>query len=266
MDGGGHAGAARALLHELYRGDTRRAHRFRYALLAFDLGALAFVVATSFRPRGAALEAADALIGVALLAEFAARLAAGPSPWRDLRHPVALADAAAIASFLAPVSGEGAGFLRALRTARLLRAYEMLARLRADFPAFRRNEEVFLAAANLAVFLFVTTALVYETQHRTNPGIVHYADALYFTVTTLTTTGFGDITLPGTTGRLLSVAIMICGVTLFLRLAQALFRPAKVRFECPTCGLRRHEPDAVHCKACGAVLGIPAHRAGERGD
>jgi len=252
----------RALLHELYRGDTRRAHRFRYALLAFDLGALAFVVATSFRPRGAALEIADALIGLALLAEFAARLAASPAPWRDLRHPMTLVDAAAIASFLAPVTGEGAGFLRALRTVRLLRAYETLARLREDFAFFRRNEEVFLAAANLAVFLFVTTALVYETQHRTNPGITHYADALYFTVTTLTTTGFGDITLPGTTGRMLSVAIMICGVTLFLRLAQALFRPTKVDFECPACALLRHEPDAVHCKACGTVLRIPDEGAG----
>ena len=46
------------------------------------------------------------------------------------------------------------------------------------------------------------TGLVYETQHRTNPNITDYADALYFTVTALTTTGFGDITLPGTLGRL----------------------------------------------------------------
>jgi voltage-gated potassium channel len=175
---------------------------------------------------------------------------------------VTLADAVAVLSFLAPIPGEGAGFLRALRTLRLLRAYETLARLRQDFPVFRRNEEVFLAATNLAVFLFVMSGVVYETQHRTNPHIVHYADALYFTVTALTTTGFGDITLPGTAGRLLSVAIMIFGVTLFLRLAQTLFRPAKVRFECPACGLLRHDPDAVHCKACGAVLHIPEEGAG----
>ena len=73
----------------------------------------------------------------------------------------------------------------------------------------------------------------------------------------LPTTGFGDITLTGTTGRLLSVAIMLFGVTLFLRLAQVLFRPSKVRFPCPTCGLHRHDQDAVHCKACGEILNIP---------
>ena len=110
--------------------------------------------------------------------------------------------------------------------------------------------------AILLVFIFVMTGMVYATQHWSNPHIANYADALYFTITSLTTTGFGDITLPGTTGRMLSVVIMLAGVTLFLRLAQAMFRPSKVRHECPSCGLMRHEPDAVHCKACGVVLHI----------
>ena len=43
----------------------------------------------------------------------------------------------------------------------------------------------------------------------------------------------------------------------FLRLAQAMFRPRKVRFPCPACGLQRHDVDAVHCKACGTRLAIP---------
>jgi voltage-gated potassium channel len=36
-----------------------------------------------------------------------------------------------------------------------------------------------------------------------------------------------------------------------------LFRPPKVRFPCPACGLQRHDSDAVHCKACGTRLAIP---------
>ena len=50
---------------------------------------------------------------------------------------------------------------------------------------------------------------------------------------------------------------MLTGVTLFIRLAQTLFRPHKVRFPCDNCGLQNHDPDAVHCKACGIVLCIP---------
>jgi voltage-gated potassium channel len=30
-----------------------------------------------------------------------------------------------------------------------------------------------------------------------------------------------------------------------------------VRFPCDACGLQRHEPDAVHCKACGNLMKIP---------
>ena len=52
--------------------------------------------------------------------------------------------------------------------------------------------------------------------------------------------------------------MMIVGISLFLRLAQAVFRPGgKVRHPCPRCGLQRHDADAVHCKACGLVLNIP---------
>ena len=52
---------------------------------------------------------------------------------------------AAIVSFLAPLIGEGAGFLRILRTLRFLRSYQLLARLRADSAYFRRNEDVIIA-------------------------------------------------------------------------------------------------------------------------
>ncbi len=251
------AGSVLGRIRRLYENDDATANRFRYALLAFDLFTILFIVSTSFFERNALLEVLDVLFGLVILADFMARLAIKRRRWREFLRPSTWADVLAIASFLAPVTGEAAGFLRVLRTLRLLRTYRVAARLREDSPFFRRNEEVVLAAINLGVFVFIMTSVVYATQFPNNPHIGNYADALYFTVTALTTTGFGDITLPGTTGRMISVIIMIFGVTLFLRLAQVLFRPNKVRFDCPTCGLQRHDPDAVHCKACGTVLNIP---------
>jgi voltage-gated potassium channel len=244
-------------LRHLYEGGTREAHQFRYGLLAFDLVTLLFIVATSFAPRNDIVEALDIVFGLIILADFSARLFISRHRLRDLAHPVAWTDIVAIVSFLAPLVGEAAGFLRILRTLRLLRSFQLLNRLRQDIPYFRAHEEIIIAVANFVVFLFVMTGVVYETQHGTNPAIANYADALYFTVTALTTTGFGDITLPGTSGRLISVVIMIFGVTLFFGLARAVLRPNKVRFACPSCGLLRHEPDAVHCKACGEMLNIP---------
>jgi voltage-gated potassium channel len=246
-----------ATLRHFYLSESPEAHRFRYGLLAFDLGTVLFIVATSFLPRTALIEWLDLVLGLLILTDFLIRMRIARKPLAELRHPATWADIVAIVSFLAPVVGEGAGFLRVLRTVRLLHTYQLLARLRRDSPRFRQHEEVILAAVHLAVFLFIMSGIVYETQHVTNPKITNYVDALYFTVTALTTTGFGDITLEGTSGRLISVVIMILGVTLFLNLVHKLLRPSKVRFRCPTCGLMRHDHDAVHCKACGIVLDIP---------
>jgi len=256
-EGGSTAAALRDDVRNLYQGRSRRSRRFTYGLLIFDLATLLFIVATSFIPRTPVIEVLDVVIGVALLCDFAARIWIARTPLKEFSHPSTWADVVAIASFLAPVAGEAGGFLRVLRTLRLLHSYTLLNRLRTDFAFFRKNEEVIIAIVHLLVFIFIMTSLVYETQHWSNPHIKNYVDALYFTVTALTTTGFGDITLPGSMGRLISVLIMIFGVTLFLRLAQVLFRPHKVRFPCPTCGLQRHDPDAVYCKACGTGLSIP---------
>jgi voltage-gated potassium channel len=247
----------RNVLRKFYEADTWRAHRFRYGLLVFDLATVLFIITTSFLPRHFLISALDVAFGLVILADFLARLWLCSDRIREFLRPSTYADIIAIVSFLAPLAGEAAGFMRILRTLRLLHTYQVLDRLRADSPFFRRNEETIIAATNLVVFIFIMTAIVYETQRATNSQIKNYVDALYFTVTALTTTGFGDITLPGTFGRLISVVIMVCGVTLFLNLARTLFQPRRVRFTCPSCGLQRHDVDAVHCKACGVVLAIP---------
>ena len=243
-------------IRSLYEGDTPRAHRFRYGLLIFDVATIVFVIATSFFEHTRAIEITDAVFGILILTDFAIRFGLEREKGRYFLRLHTWADIVAVLSFLAPIAGEGLGFLRILRTLRLLHTYQLLVRLRQDFAYFRENEDVILAGLNLGVFLFVMTGLIYAAQFGVNPDIRNYADALYFTVTTLTTTGFGDITLTGTGGRMLSVTVMIFGVTLFLRLLQVLFRPHKVRQECEVCGLVLHDADAVHCKHCGTTIYI----------
>lgn len=248
-------------LQTLYWGTKGTPRIFRYALLAFDVFVIAFVIATSFAERTLWIEIADAIIGIVIVLDFSARLYVSRHKLRDLMHPAGIADIIVIISLLAPLAGEGFAFLRVMRTLRLLRSYQVLRLLRDDFKFFKRNELTIFSALNLAAFIFVTTALVFETQHLSNPDIGNYADALYFTVGTLTTTGFGDITLPGPTGRLLSVVIMIFGVSLFIRLVQVMLRPPKVTYDCPDCALKLHDADAVHCKHCGRVIHIETEGA-----
>ena len=226
-------------------------------MLGVDLLVVGFVVVSSFFRGAPWTDALDPLFGTIILLDFVARLWIARRPLRQLLRPLNIADMIVIVSLLAPAAGENFAFLRVLRVLRVLRSYRTLTRLRRDVPLFRQNQDVIVSVLNLAVFLLITTALVFETQVGRNDEITDYVDALYFTVSTLTTTGFGDITLQGTYGRLLAVLIMIFGVSLFIRLAQTVFRPPKVSYSCPHCGLSRHDADAVHCKHCGEILNIP---------
>jgi voltage-gated potassium channel len=247
-------------LHEqidtLYNGTSIRARNFRWGLLAFDGITILYFIAASFFHHVDDLHVVEECIGIIYLLEFSARLFISRTRLRDIFHPVGLADLIVITSLLVPSLAENFSFLRVIRTLRLLRSYHMLRNLRKQSSFVRLHEEVIFSVVNLLVFIFVITAIVYVTQVGSNPAIKDYVDALYFTISTLTTTGFGDITLIGGGGHILAVLIMIFGISLFLRLIQTIFRPGKIRYECPSCGLNRHDIDAVHCKHCGKILHI----------
>ncbi len=248
---------ARTRVRRLYQGRGPGGHRFLYGSVLFDLAVVLFFAVVTFLPGGGWILWVDLGVALVLLLDLAARIWSAERRWPAALTFGTLLDMVVIGSLLMPWLVESFAFLRVLRALRLIRSYHGLRLLCRLSPWFRRNHEVIVSVLNLAVFLFIITAVVYATQHRRNPEIGNYLDALYFTVTTLTTTGFGDITLEGSFGRLLSVVIMVVGIGLFVRLAQVIFRPSKVHHECPVCGLTRHDPDAVHCKHCGTTLHIP---------
>jgi voltage-gated potassium channel len=251
-----HAASLYARIDRLYHGHDLPARRFRWGLLLLDLICVIYFVVASFLHHVDDLHIIEELIGVIYLVEWAARFYITRERLRFVLNPVGLADLVVICSLLAPSLTENFLFLRVIRALRLLRSYHVIRELREHSRFVRNHEDIIFSVVNLLIFIFVMTAFVYVLQIGRNPAITQYVDALYFTVTTLTTTGFGDITLVGTSGRILAVLIMIFGISLFLRLIQTIFRPEKVRFECPDCGLSRHDNDAVHCKHCGGLLHI----------
>lgn len=241
---------------ELYHGDSNTAYRFRLGLLVFDFLTVLFFILSSMMEPSMAIYMVDYIIAGLLLMDFGARRLLETDTRRWLMQFDTWLDLAVIGSLLASMLTDNFSFLRIIRTLRLLRSYRMLRDLRARYTWFNAHQDVITSTFNLFVFIFFITACVYVMEHGNNPGINNYLDALYYTITTLTTTGFGDIVLKDTSGRMLSVVIMVVGVSLFLRLVQTIFQPAKVRYRCPDCGLLRHDHDAVHCKHCGRVLDI----------
>ncbi|HKJ62134.1 MAG TPA: ion channel, partial [Hyphomicrobiales bacterium] len=221
-----------------------------------ELALIGFFVGASFLQRETWLVATELVIAALLVLDFLARWWMTYPHHRYFYKISTWTDLVVIGTLIIPVIAENLLFLRAVRVVRVFRSYHLLSELYENFTFFRKNRDAIEAALNLLVFIFVMSAVVYVLEVHRHPQINNFIDALYFTVSTLSTTGFGDITLSDTLGRLLSIGIMIVGVGLFVRLIQVIFRPSKVRHKCPTCGLTRHDPDAVHCKHCGQTLSI----------
>ncbi len=245
----------RATLRKLYHGHTPAAVRFQFVVVAIDLVIIGFFIATPLLQESRAFLWLDYMVAALLAADIVARLLASKDVLRLMRQPTSWVDFFILLTLLFPTALANLGFLRILRLWSLSRSGALW-----RFSGSREQRawrDPAHAVVNLVTFLFVSTGFIYTFFFSSASGLEGYVDAFYFTVATVTTTGFGDIVLPGVTGKLTSIVTMIIGISLFVKLAQAIFRPAKVHFPCPQCALQRHEVDAVHCKACGHLLKIP---------
>ena len=245
----------RVFLVRVERGQDPAAIRLQLAFAFIDILILAFFLFGPYLRSGPSYLIIDYLIAVWMIMELTARALAAPT-WRVFfSRFMTWIDIVILATLLFPDVLFNFAFLRAMRLWAIGNSPLLRRGLRRI--GYAHLLDVVRALINVLVFLFIATGFVYTSFFYNRSGEEGFVDALYFTVTTITTTGFGDITLPGTAGKLTSVVIMIVGISLFVRLAQAVVRPNKVRYPCPRCGLQRHDQDAVHCKACGEILKIP---------
>lgn len=241
----------------LYEGVGKWPLRFRWAMLAFDVVTIGYFLVSPFIPREGYHYWLDYVIGAVIALDLVARFYIARKKKRFFTRFMNIADLIVVISMLAPLFSQNYGFLRIIRALRVARAFSILDENNPLAHYLRFHRVLIERAVNLVVFLFIMSALVYADQVHKSPDMKNYLDAFYFTVTSLTTTGYGDIELVGWTGRVLPIVIMLLGVTLFLRLLKALVTPTeKAEVECTNCGLMRHDRDAVHCKHCGTVVYI----------
>lgn len=245
--------ALRRRLWELYHGGSAGAVRFRTVWVVIDLLIIGFFIAAPLIRESAFFLAVDYALAALLFLDLGARALARERLREFFRRPVAWVDLLVLLTLLFPETFLNLGFLRVLRLYTLVNSEVFWDTVLKRFDD-TRTEDVTRAVGALLTFVFVTTGFVYAVFGRREGGPDGYVDSLYFTITSLTTTGYGDVLLPGASGKLLSIVIMVSGVTLFLRLAQAVFQTGHSRTRCTGCGLDRHEPDAAHCRRCGDRL------------
>jgi voltage-gated potassium channel len=112
----------------------------------------------------------------------------------------------------------------------------------------------------LFTIVFVYSGLIYQVEHRVNAeDFGTFLDAFYFSVVTMTTVGFGDVTPTSEAGRLMTVLMILTGIALIPwqlgdLIKQLLKTANQVEKACSGCSLPFHDADAQFCKICGSKL------------
>jgi voltage-gated potassium channel len=256
-----HRSGLNRTLFWLYAGQGKWPAIFRWTMLVFDLVTIALFLVhpvISWHAGDAASTgvwlAVDIFIAFVIALDVSARFYIERHKWRFFLRFSNIADLIVALTLVVPFFAQNLVFLRVFRVVRLVRAFEFLNQEHTFSRWLHLNSFVVSKVVNLVVFIFIVTAMVFVSQVGRNSQINTYLDALSITEGTLTTTGFGDITLQGTLGKWLAIITMVLGVTLFLQLVRAIAIGDKIERRCPACALFRHDRDAAHCKRCGADL------------
>lgn len=247
----------RSRIRALYFGHTQSAVRFQGLLLVLDLLIVGFFIVSQFIAEQPWFWYVDGLIAGFLTVDLIARLFAFGTFRRWLKFPTTWVDLVVLATLVLPALLGNWGFLRVLRLWTLVhseRFWNVLARGKWDDTYV---EDITRAIVTLIVFIFVAAGITHALFAGHHPKLNNVLDAMYFVVTSLTTTGYGDISIDTAGGRLWSIALMITGISLFFSIAQKVFAPHQQITRCVECGLDRHDLDARHCKSCGHVLNPP---------
>ena len=147
---------------------------------------------------------------------------------------------------------------RWFRVLRLIRFFEG----KTAFGYLTRQDSAIFARILFTIFtiIFVYSGLIYQVEHSINAAkFGTFLDAVYFSVATMTTVGFGDITPASQMGRLLTVLMILTGIALIPwqvgdLIKQLVKTSTQVETLCTNCGQATHDTDARHCKICGYSL------------
>ncbi|MCU0551920.1 MAG: ion transporter [Leptolyngbya sp. Prado105] len=204
-----------------------------------------------------ALSEIEDVILVVFVIEYCLRIWCAEKKLEFIFSLYSIVDLLSIAPFLI---GANVGYLRLFRWFRILRLIRFI-QGKTIFGYVSSEDSAIYARILFTILsiVFVYSGLIYQVEHSFNPLFKTFLDAVYFSISTISTAGLGDITPVSQTGRFLTILMVVTGLILVpWQLGDLIKRLVKttgqIQTICSNCGLAFHDPDANFCKNCGTAL------------
>ncbi len=258
--------------HEvIFEADTPAGKLFDIALIIAILLSVGAVMLDSIKSindqYGSLLHIAEWIFTILFTIEYALRLLSIGRPMKYAKSFFGVIDLLAFLPTYLSVLIPGSQLFLVIRVLRVLRIFRVLKllpylieaqSLMKALAASRRKITVFLFTVLLAVIIMGSFMYIIEGEEN---GFTSIPLSIYWSIVTLTTVGYGDLSPQTPLGQMLASVIMIFGYGLIavptgivsVEIARKKFGKISTQV-CLQCSAKGHDSDAKFCKFCGADL------------
>lgn len=208
-------------------------------------------------------------------AEYVMRLLVVRRPWRYALSLWGIIDLLSILPTYLSVVFPGSQNLLVVRILRILRLFRILKLTQYVEEGgmlmgalWRSRRKIFLFVTALLTIAVIFGALMYVVEGPEH-GFATIATGMYWAIVTMATVGYGDLSPVTPLGRFIASVLILIGYSIIAvptgiytaELASSLRESTHAPDHhdargCPECGLEGHDPEAAHCRGCGARLPV----------
>lgn len=257
----------------IFESDTREGKLFDTVLIGFIVSSILVVILDSvFRfdtYANIGFQVLEYLFTAFFTFEYLVRLYCSPNPRQYAFSFFGIVDLLSTLPLYLGFFLQGARYLLIVRSFRLIRVFRVFKLFSFLNEGNLLMQSLWISRAKIGVFfLFVLIlnisigTLMYVVEgNRPDTPFTDIPASIYWSIVTMTTVGYGDITPITGMGRFLSAVVMLFGYTIIAIptgiVSAALFEEGRLRKQersCPHCRKQINDTDARYCPYCGELL------------